>query len=255
MTFAVAATAYDRFMGRYSAKLAPLFADFVGATPGMRVLDVGCGPGALTSELAARLGADHVAAIEPSATLVEACRARIPAADIRQGPAEQLPWSEHVFDGAYAQLVFSFVTDADQVAREMRRVVREGGTLGACMWHEGASLQLSDVFWQAVATIEPALRHAESKMRFRKQGDFAALLKRHGLRDVEETFLEVHATYSDFDDFWTPLLTSAGPVGAYMASANADQRAAIQDACRALLGDPQQPFELLGRACAARGVK
>ena len=70
MTFAVAADAYDRFMGRYSSPLAPLFADFAGATDGQTVLDVGCGPGALTEELVSRLGAGAVAAVDPSESFV-----------------------------------------------------------------------------------------------------------------------------------------------------------------------------------------
>ena len=48
MSFEVEADAYDRFMGRYSIRLAPAFADFAGVASGQRVLDVGCGPGALT---------------------------------------------------------------------------------------------------------------------------------------------------------------------------------------------------------------
>src|SRR4029077_4900694 len=114
-------------------KLAPLFADFVGAQPSMRVLDVGCGPGALTAELVRRAGPTQVAGLEPSPSFVDACRARLPDADIQQGSAEQLPWADGTFDAALAQLVLSFVQDADQVAREMRRVVHPGGMLGACM--------------------------------------------------------------------------------------------------------------------------
>ncbi len=67
--FAVSADAYDRFMGRYSVPLAPVFADFAGVTSGQRVLDVGCGPGALTSELVDRLGGDSVVAVDPSLRL------------------------------------------------------------------------------------------------------------------------------------------------------------------------------------------
>jgi len=62
MTFDVAAESYDRFMGGWSRPLAAPLADFAGVHAGMRVVDVGCGPGSLTTELVARLGADHVAA-------------------------------------------------------------------------------------------------------------------------------------------------------------------------------------------------
>lgn len=65
VAFSVSAEAYDRFMGRYSVPLAPLFVDFAGVTHDGRVLDVGCGPGALTSELVLRLGPASVAAVDP----------------------------------------------------------------------------------------------------------------------------------------------------------------------------------------------
>jgi ubiquinone/menaquinone biosynthesis C-methylase UbiE len=240
-------------MGRYSTKLAPLFADFAGVESGMRALDVGCGPGALTAELARRVGAARVAGVEPSPPFFEACRARFPEADIRSGGAEHLAWADKEFDVALAQLVLSFVSDADQVAREMKRVVREGGTVAACMWHEGASMQMTDLFWEAAAVSEPALRNREAGMRFRKQAEIAALFERTGLRHVEEAFLEVRVTYQHFDDFWEPLLTAAGTIGTYMASVDDERRAVLREACRVRLGNPQQPFELIGRACAVRG--
>src|SRR4029078_2551163 len=59
MAFDVAATSYDRFMGGWSGPLSGLFADFAGTTPGLRALDVGCGPGSLTTQRVGRLGADQ----------------------------------------------------------------------------------------------------------------------------------------------------------------------------------------------------
>jgi trans-aconitate methyltransferase len=79
VSFRVGADDYDRFMGRYSFPLAAPFAEFAGGSGTRRVLDVGCGPGALTSELVSRLGADGVAAGDPSPGFVEAARARHPA--------------------------------------------------------------------------------------------------------------------------------------------------------------------------------
>lgn len=66
------ATAYGLFTGRFSQPLAREFADVVGLTPGQRVLDVGCGPGALTQVLVERLGLPAVSAVDPSAAYVAA---------------------------------------------------------------------------------------------------------------------------------------------------------------------------------------
>src|SRR3954447_24438847 len=88
--FAAPAEKYDRFMGRYLPTLSVALADAAGIGPGVRVVDVGCGPGGLTSELARRAGAGSVAAIDPAAQFVEACRERNPGADVRVGVAEEL---------------------------------------------------------------------------------------------------------------------------------------------------------------------
>src|SRR5580765_4412113 len=97
-------------MGRYSSKLASTFVDFAGVKDG-RVLDVGCGPGALTGELAKRLGPGRVSAVDPSETFVEAVRARYPAVGVERATAEELPFPDDGFDAALAQLVVHFMAD------------------------------------------------------------------------------------------------------------------------------------------------
>src|SRR4051812_47960050 len=121
-------------MGRYTRTLAPALTDAAGIAPGMRVLDVGCGPGGLTDVLAARVGAANVAAIDPAPQFAAACRERHPGADVRVGAAEELPWPDGAFDATLASLVVAFMSDADQGVREMARVTRPGGTVAACMW-------------------------------------------------------------------------------------------------------------------------
>ena len=132
--FTAAVENYDRFMGRYATGLAPKFADAAGVRAGMRVLDVGCGPGALAVELAGRVGEDNVAAIDPAPQFAAACQARIPGADVREGVAESLPWDDGTFDAAMCSLVVAWMSDADQGIGEMARVTKPGGTVAAAMW-------------------------------------------------------------------------------------------------------------------------
>src|SRR5688500_366090 len=112
-TFRASADAYDRFVGRYSQELAARMIEFAGVEPGMRALDVGCGPGALAGALAERLGADSVSAADPSAPFVEACRARLPGVDVVEAGAEALPFPDDTFDAALSQLVVNFMPDSE----------------------------------------------------------------------------------------------------------------------------------------------
>src|SRR3954462_15347958 len=116
-------------MGRYSGPLAPAFADFAGVAAGERVLDVGCGPGALTAELVERLGADDVSAVDPSESFVAAARVRPPDVDVPQAAAEELPFEDDAFGAALAQLVVHFMADPVAGVREMARVTSEGGVV------------------------------------------------------------------------------------------------------------------------------
>ena len=107
MSFAVGADLYDRFMGRYAVPLAPGFADLAAVDAGRRVLDVGCGPGALTAELVRRLGPSAVSAVDPSEPFVAAARQRHPGVDVQRATAEEMPFEDRVFDAALAQLCTS----------------------------------------------------------------------------------------------------------------------------------------------------
>ena len=111
MSFDVSADAYMQFMGQYSELLAVRFADLAGIQRGQQVLDLGCGPGALTAELVSRAGADAVSAVDPSPSFAAAVRERLPWVDVRLSAAEKLPFPEGAFDAALAQLVVHFMAD------------------------------------------------------------------------------------------------------------------------------------------------
>jgi ubiquinone/menaquinone biosynthesis C-methylase UbiE len=252
--FSAPAEAYDRFMGRYVPKLAVALADAAGVSAGMRAVDVGCGPGGLTHELAARLGEDHVAAIDPSPQFAAANRERHPGADVRDGVAEELPWADDTFDVALSSLVIAFMRDADAGAREMARVTRPGGVVAECMWDlPGGGMTMLSTFWRAVKTVVPDTQGEQARVGFR-EGEIAEVLGRAGLEDIQSGTLDTSAHYESFDDFWTPFTYAVGPAGTHLSKLTAEQRDAIREACRRELGEPGGPFDLDARAWYARGV-
>jgi ubiquinone/menaquinone biosynthesis C-methylase UbiE len=250
VSFAGSADAYDRFMGRYSVRLAPSFADFAGVAPGQSVVDVGCGPGALTTELAQRLGSTAVAAVDPSEQFVTAARERHPGVDVQHAAAEELPFADNEFDAALAQLVVHFMADPGRGLAEMARVTHPGGVVAACVWdHAGGRTPLAP-FWDAVHELDPDAMD-ESQMAGGRDGQIAELLTDIGLRQVEQTALPVSVEHATFEEWWEPFTLGVGPAGTYVTSLDPDRREELRERCRERLGPG--PFALESRAWTARG--
>jgi ubiquinone/menaquinone biosynthesis C-methylase UbiE len=250
--FTTAAGNYDRHIGRYGPVLAPELIAAADVRPGEHVLDVGCGPGALTAVLL-KLGA-VVTAVDPSEPFVTACTERNPAAEVRQAAAEDLPFEADRFDAALAQLVVNFMQDAPAGLAEMARVTRPGGVVAACMWDiPGGGMTMLSTFWRAVRTVDPGTEGETARVGVR-EGQIAELLEGAGLEDVRSGTLATSAHYEGFDDFWEPFTFAVGPAGSYLRKLPADGQAAVRSECFALLGEPGGPFDLDARAWYARGT-
>ena len=249
-SFNVAADAYDSFMGRYSILLSPQMADLAGVAPGQRVLDVGCGPGALTAVLLDRVGAGKVTAVDPSEPFVEAARLRFPDVDVQRAPAEDLPFEADTFDAAIAQLVVHFMTDPVAGLREMRRVTRPAGVVAACVWdHAGGRGPLS-VFWEAARQLDPAAAD-ESRLAGARRDHLGELFEAAGISDIERSEIGATLRHPSFEEWWEPYTRGVGPAGAYVAGLDPERRARLRDRCRELL--PEPPFTLESIAWTARG--
>ena len=249
MSFDVTADAYGRFMGRFSEPLAEQFVELAGLTPGQRVLDVGCGPGALTARLVERLGADAVTGVDPSASFVAAARARFPGVDLREARAEELPFPDGSFDVVLAQLVVHFMDDPVAGLREMGRVARPGGTVAACVWdHAGGTGPLS-LFWRAAQDLHPS-SGGEAGLPGTREGQLTALAGRAGLVDVEPSVLTVRLEFDTFADWWDPFTLGVGPAGVYVGRLSPGDRDALAARCAELLGPP--PFEVRASAWTVR---
>jgi len=251
MSFDVAAEAYDRFMGRYSSQLSPQLADLAGVRAGQKVLDVGCGPGALTAELVERVGPHRVTAVDPSEPFVAAARARYPGVTVLKASAEDLPLPDDAFDVAAAQLVVHFMSDPVGGLAEMARVTRRDGVVAACVWDHGGGQGPLSLFWQAARDLDPEVDD-ESHLPGARKGHLAELFKLAGLREVAQAVLSVSLEHPTFEAWWEPFTDSVGPAGRYLASLEAERQDELRERCRRLV--PTEPFVLSARAWAARGL-
>ena len=251
MGFAVSADAYDRFMGRFSAPLAVRFAEWAGVEPGMDVLDVGSGPGALSAALVDRVGSGSVSAVDPMPAFVEAVQQRLPAVRATVAPAESLPFDDGVFDAALANLVVAFMSDARVGVGEMRRVTRPGGTVAASVWQHSDGISPLTPFWQGAHRVDPDAVD-EALMLGAREGQLTGLLEECGLTDVRAGALSVEVRFDSFEDWWQPFLYGVGPAGAYLTAQTADRQEQVRAACEDVLGPA--PFTVVGQAWCAAGT-
>jgi SAM-dependent methyltransferase len=248
--FDVAAESYDRFMGGFSRQLAPQMADLAGVMEGRRVLDVGCGTGALTGELVRRVGAASVSAVDPSADFVAAARARYPGVDVRVSSAEALPFADRSFDATCAQLVVHFMTDPVRGIAEMARVTRHAGAVVACVWDHGGESPLGP-FWHAAHEVVPGADDQQGRAGVR-EGHLAELFRAAGLADVRSGSIRATVVHGTFEEWWSIFELGVGPAGKLVATLDERARAEVRDRCRRTLGPG--PVSITARAWTAVGL-
>ena len=251
MSFTVPPEAYDRFMGRYSVLLAPQMASFARVAGPERVLDVGCGPGALTTELVRRLGPASVTAVDPSERFVNAVRERLPGVTAEVASAEHLPFPDRSFDAAIAQLVVHFMDDPVAGLAEMARVTRPQGVVAACVWDHAGGRGPLGTFWEAARALDPVVDD-ESGLAGTREGHLAELLEAVGLHEIEATALDVSVEHRTFDEWWESFALGVGPAGRYLAGLDPNRKFQLRGLCHELI--PNEPFVVTGRAWAAKGV-
>ena len=250
MSFDVAAADYDEYMGRWSQRLSDGLVDAGGVGPGMHVLDVGCGTGALTAALVRRAGAGNVSAVDPSPSFVRTVRDRFPHVDVREAPAERLPFDDATFDASLAQLVVHFMTDPVAGLTEMRRVTRPGGVVAACVWDFAGGRGPLGVFWDAARETWPDVRD-ESGLAGTRNGHLVELFRAAGLRRVSESVLHATIEYPSFEAWWAPFTTGVGPGGAFVKNLEPSDVDRLRDACERRLDS--LPITVHAAAWAARG--
>jgi ubiquinone/menaquinone biosynthesis C-methylase UbiE len=228
---------YERLMGRWSRRLAPLLINFAGISEGKHVLDVGCGTGSLAFTLAQNPNLGNITAIDFSPIYIEYAKRlnNDPRVRFQVGDACALPFEDGAFDHCASLLVLAFIPEADLAVREMRRVTRPGGTVAGSMWDARGGLIMSRMFWDTAAMLDQGAIERRAKAYSRpmtRPGDLARAWRDAGFQDVIDDMITIRMDFASFEDFWTPMEGKDGSFAEYVSTLSIEGRSKLRDAVR-----------------------
>lgn len=254
------AESYERFMGRWSRVVAPLFVQFAGVPDGSHILDIGSGTGSLAFAAAELMPSGRILGIDPSGEYIGYANSRNAFANrvaFRVGDAQRLELPEGSFGAALSLLVFNFIPDPAKALSEARRVTIRGGVIAAAVWDYGDAMRMLRAFWDAAVSLDPGVEKRDEKwMPLCRRGELERLWTRGGLEKVREQSLDVEMHFRSFSDYWDPFLLGQGPAGAYAASLDHHRLAALRTEVKRRLSvtAEETPILLAARVWAVRGI-
>jgi len=254
-----AGDAYDRYMGRWSRRVAPLFIEWLGAAPRAEWIDVGCGTGVLTSAILETCSPARILGIDSSELFLASAAAAIEDSRVcfKQGSAQAISEADNSFDMAVSGLVLNFVPDKDAAVREMVRVVRPGGSVALYVWDYAGHMQVMRTFFDVATALDPKAAEYDDgvKAPVCRPKPLAELLSSAGLHEVTVRAIDFVAAFDSFDDYWTPFLGGTGSAPKYCASLDEAGRERLrQEVKRRLRAGPDGEILLAVRAWAAKGL-
>lgn len=245
------AAEYDKFMGRYSIPLAKEFVKTIPIEQGNSVLEIGCGPGALTGELVSLVGEESISVIDPSPPFLAHCANMFPGITADVAAAERIPFPDSSFNAVVSQLVIHFIKDLPQAGREIMRVIQPSGWVAVCTWNveRMQKINLLPRAAKAAGVDVPPMPVQE----FTAEDSIARYLESIGLKDVERSVIVVSSTYASFHELWEAYLLSVGPMGPWTLARPDEEKAAIKGSLFHILGEPIGEITLTGEARVAWG--
>ena len=253
---------YDLQMGRWSRLLAGPFLDFAGVIDAGRVLDAGCGTGALTAELLRRTEVMQTVRIDVSPAYVAHATGSITnsRAVFEIGDLTSLSFADDSFDHVYSQLVLHFVPNTNLAVSELVRVTKPGGRISAAVWDARGGLTFNRFFLDTAAMVDSSAEELRKRTFTRpltRPGELARAWEEAGLEDRRSGDVTFRTEFASFDDYWAPFDGDDGPIPAYLRSVASDIRHKIKDAVRRayLDGEEDGPRSYTATAWVASGKK
>ena len=252
--------AYEMYVGRWSRKTGKKFLSWMNTTPGLRWIDLGCGTGALTSQILEDHDPKSVVGIEPSEGFLKLAREKTTdeRASFLQGSGDKIPVNDGFADVIVSGLVLNFIPDQENAMAEMMRSIKKGGTIAAYVWDYSGHVQFMRYFWDAAISLDPAAREKDEGVRFPicRPEALTELFSSAGLRDVRTAPIDILTPFADFDDYWSPFLSGIAPAPGYCASLDDTARQKLKNRLIEILPtDPDGMILLAARAWAVRGTR
>jgi SAM-dependent methyltransferase len=250
--------AYDRYIGRWSLRVAPLFLSWLAIPPRRRWLDVGCGTGALCAAILRHADPAMLAGVDPSEGFLSVARQHLPpTVRLYAGSAEAIPLQDAEVDVVVSGLMLNFVPDVRAALAEMARVAVPRGTVAAYVWDYADGMEMLRHFWDSAAELDPAAVQLHEGTRFGlcRPAALHSAFTQAGFANVHVDPLEIATVFTGFEDYWEPFLGAQGPAPAYVASLSEERRLRLREALRARLPTGSDGgLPLRARVWAARGV-
>ena len=252
------ANAYERYMGRWSRRIAPVFLDWLAAPPDSEWLDIGCGTGVLSSAVLAKCAPKCVVGIDSSDAFIELARSQVNDRRFRcqQGHGEKLPHKNDEFATAVSGLVLNFVGDKDKALAEMARVVRPGGIVALYVWDYAGHMQIMRHFFDAAVEMDIRAREFDDGVQspICRPDPLSRLFEKAGLSDIVVKGIDIPAAFENFNDYWIPFLGGTGSGPKYCTSLAPDAQFQLHEKLRKRVPTgPDGEILLAVRAWAIKG--
>jgi len=254
------ASAYERFMGRWSRQLARPFVRWVDAAPGADWLEIGCGTGSLTQAILEGARPHRVVACDTARDFVDYCAESLASERLNVVLARpgELPRRDGGFDIVASSLVLNFLPDPVRALEQMRDACAPGGRVAACVWDYTEGMQFLRYFWDAAGAVSADATSHDEGRRFPLCAPDALrnAFTKAGLESVAIGSITIPTSFPSFEDYWSSFVGGPGPAPTYLSSLSEPARQTLEASLRTRLpvnGDGS--ISLQAQAWTAQGVR